>query len=79
MKKILVFGFIAMLQKADAESDMEYFIAPFKVAAKTHDEAQEKLTNYLSNPEQTGFRYEKVLSLVDSSADIILVDDDFKN
>ena len=79
MKKIPVFGFIAMLQKADAESDKEYFIAPFKVAAKTHDEAQEKLTNYLSNPEQTGFRYEKVLSLVDSSADIILVDEDFKN
>lgn len=79
MKKMPVFGFIAMLQKADAESDKEYFIAPFKVAAKTHDEAQEKLTNYLNNPEQTGFRYKKVLSLVDSSADIILVDDDFKN
>ena len=77
MKKANVFGFIAKLHKADSENPKSYYIVPFKVAAETHDQAKEQLEEYLKKPEQTGFKYEKCLELIDSSADIILIPDSF--
>ena len=77
MTKAAVFGFIAKLHRADSENPKSYFIAPFKVLAKTHDDAKNKLLEYLSRPEQTGLKYERCLELIDSSADIILIDNNF--
>ena len=74
MKKATVFGFIAKLQKKDSKN---YFIVPFKVAAANHDDAKANLVEYLNRPEQTGFNYDKCLEIIDSSADIILVNDNF--
>lgn len=75
MNKVVAFGFVAKLKKTNNITGRGYFIAPFKVAATTHDEAKEKLLKYLSNPKQTGLNYECCIELIDSSCDIILVDD----
>lgn len=76
MKKAYVFGFVAKLQKPDAKDRSDYFIMPFKVAAATHDSALNKLKEYLNRPEQTKYKYSKCVEIIDTSADIILADDD---
>ena len=71
LKRYAMFCFEAKLKYIDRD---EYYIVPFRVLAVNRYRAEAQLWDFLSNPEQTGYKYEECVGLVKQPTSIILMD-----
>ena len=74
-KKIKEKTFYCYEAKLKYKNKDEYFLVPFNVLATDSYEAQKILETWLSNPSQTGYKYEMCVSIIPKPSNQIIMMD----
>ena len=64
-----IYCFVAKLKYVDKD---DYFLIPFKVLAEDYYKAQSILEKWLSDPKQTGFKYDVCVGIIPKPSERII-------
>lgn len=71
IKELMVYCYKAKLKHVNQD---DYFEVPFTVLAEDYIDARSKLEDWLKNPSQTGFKFEKCVGYISMPSQPIIVD-----